>query len=75
MKCVVCKVGETNPGTATLTLERGNLTLVVKHVPADVCDNCGEEFIDGRVARRLLEDAEAVSHQGVSVEVREYQPV
>src|SRR5437870_5309111 len=34
MKCVICKQGETQPGTATVTLERANLTLVIKRVPA-----------------------------------------
>jgi YgiT-type zinc finger domain-containing protein len=43
MKCPICRNGETHPGTATLTLERGPLTMVVRHVPAQVCDNCGEE--------------------------------
>ncbi|MGH7938508.1 MAG: type II toxin-antitoxin system MqsA family antitoxin, partial [Bryobacteraceae bacterium] len=43
MKCTICKKGETAPGTATVTLERGGLTLVVKDVPAQICDNCGEE--------------------------------
>lgn len=34
MKCVICKHGETQVGTTTVTLERGGLTLVVKAVPA-----------------------------------------
>ncbi len=46
MQCVICKHGETQPGHATVTLERGDLTFVVKHVPARVCDNCGEEYVD-----------------------------
>ncbi len=46
MKCVVCKHGETRPGTTTVTLTRGETTLVVKGVPACVCSNCGEEYVD-----------------------------
>ena len=46
MKCTVCKHGETQPGTATVTLSRDQLTLVVKSVPAQVCENCGEGYID-----------------------------
>ena len=42
MKCVICKYGETEPGTTTITLERDNTTLVIKNVPADVCQYCGE---------------------------------
>ena len=43
MKCVVCKSGETHEGTTTVTLERDGLTLVMKEVPAEICDNCGED--------------------------------
>lgn len=47
MKCVVCKHGETRPGTTTVTLIRDGTTLVVKGVPASVGSNCGEEYVDG----------------------------
>ena len=40
MKCVICKVGDLQPGTATITLTRDALTFVVKHVPAQICSNC-----------------------------------
>jgi YgiT-type zinc finger domain-containing protein len=46
MKCIICKNGETKPGNATVTLEREGTTLVIKGVPADVCANCGEEYVD-----------------------------
>ncbi len=49
MKCVNCKQGETQPGTTTVTLERGGMSLVIKGVPARVCENCGEEYVDERV--------------------------
>jgi YgiT-type zinc finger domain-containing protein len=29
-----------------VTLERGNMTLVVKAAPAAVCANCEEEYVD-----------------------------
>jgi YgiT-type zinc finger domain-containing protein len=34
MRCVICKVGETAPGTVTVTLQRGNTGTVVRDVPA-----------------------------------------
>ena len=36
MKCVICKVSETRPGRATVTLERDGTTLVIKNVPDNV---------------------------------------
>ena len=52
MKCLICNLGETREGFATVTLERGKATLVFKHVPAQVCANCGEEYVDDAVVRQ-----------------------
>ena len=72
MKCVICKQAEVEPGWATVTLERDALTLVFKRVPARVCPNCGEEYVDEAVTARLLENAEALARAGTQVDVREY---
>lgn len=73
MKCVICKTGQTKPGKATVTLERQETTLVVKNVPAEVCTNCGEEYVDDKAASRLLKTAEEVAQRGVQVDVRSYE--
>jgi len=73
MKCPVCKQGETEPGKATVTLERDSLTLVVKGVPARVCRNCGEEYIEEETAEELLKTAEQEAARGTQVDVREYR--
>ncbi len=72
MKCQICRSGETAPGKATVTLEREGLTLVVKGVPARVCGNCGEEYVDENVATGLLEAAESDLRAGVTLDVRDY---
>jgi YgiT-type zinc finger domain-containing protein len=41
MTCRICKQSLTEPGHTTVTLERGDLTLVARDVPAIVCPNCG----------------------------------
>ena len=58
MKCVVCKKGETKTGKATVTLEKDGATLVFKGVPARVCSNCGEEYVDQEITARLLQSAQ-----------------
>jgi hypothetical protein len=40
MICSICRQGETNPGTTTVTLERGELTFVAKDVPSRTIVNC-----------------------------------
>ena len=72
MQCVICKQGETQPGMTTVTLERNGLTLVVKNVPARVCANCGEEYVDQEVATQLLSTAEQAARAGVLVDIRAY---
>lgn len=73
MKCVICKHGETKEGTATVTLERANITVVFKDVPAQVCLNCGEEYIDELVTQKLLSSAEEAENSGVEVDIRHYK--
>jgi YgiT-type zinc finger domain-containing protein len=72
MRCVICKQGETSLRTTTITLERDQLILVVKSIPAEVCENCGEAYLDERIAAHILESAEDAASAGVRVEVREY---
>jgi len=72
MKCVVCKHGETETGTATVLLEQEELTLVIKRVPAQICANCGERYFDAVTAAHLLTVVEQAASAGVQVDVREY---
>ena len=73
MKCLMCKNENTVDGTTTVTFERDGMTLVIKNVPAQVCSNCGEAYVDEDVTSRLLASAEMATRDGVQVEVREYQ--
>jgi YgiT-type zinc finger domain-containing protein len=72
MKCVICKNGETKKGTTTISLQRGDTTIVFKGVPAQVCENCGEAYLDDEVSGRLLELAEQAINKGAEVEVLRY---
>ena len=72
MKCVICKQGETRQGTSTITLERGGMTLVVKSVPARICQNCGEAYMEEAVTAKLIRQAEEAARNGVQVDIREY---
>lgn len=72
MKCVVCKQADTRAGVTTVTLERGGATFVVREVPAQICPNCGEDYVDAKVAAELLRSAEEMSRAGTQVDVRRY---
>lgn len=72
MKCVICKNGETHPGFAVVTLQRGGHTLVVKNVPAEICENCGEYYLSEEVAARLYRQAEQSLKNGAEVAIGQY---
>ena len=72
MNCPVCKHGNMISGLTTLTFEKASATLVVKRVPADICDNCGEAFVAEKVARNVHKLAETELKKGVEIEVINY---
>ncbi len=74
MRCLICNQAETIPGTTTVTLERDSLTMVIKKVPAQVCPNCGEAYVDEGTAAQLLKTANQTARYGAFVDVRQYMP-
>ncbi len=74
MKCVICKSDETRPGITTVTLEQEGFTFVMKEVPAEICINCGEDYMDDKVAHEIMILADKMAQSGVQVDVRRYIP-
>ena len=72
MICLICKQAEVEPGWATVMLERGGVTLVLKRVPALVCLDCGEEDVDESAGANLPSRAEALVRACALVDAREY---
>ena len=72
MKCVICKQGQTNQGFTTVTLERGQTTVVIKDVPAAICENCGEYYLREDVTEKVQNMAEQAFQHGVEIEVLRY---
>ena len=54
MKCAICQSGVTVEGYTTIVLEKDHTTLVFKKVPAEICENCGEEYISRRLIKRFF---------------------
>jgi len=72
MKCVICKQGRTNNGLTTVALERGRTTVVIKEVPAEICENCGEYYLSEDVTEKVQNLAEQAFRHGVEIEVLRY---
>ena len=72
MKCTVCKTGEANDGSTTVTLERRNSVVIVKEMPAAVCGNCGEYYLAQNVADRVYALADEAVQRKAEVEIISY---
>jgi YgiT-type zinc finger domain-containing protein len=72
MNCVICKHGNTQAGSTTVTLQKGESTIIFKGVPADVCDNCGEYYLSESVTEQLHMRADEAVKNGAEVEILRY---
>ncbi len=70
MNCPVCKHGRMRADTITVTLERGGVSVVFTGAPAQVCENCGERYVDEATTSRLLAQAADALKAESQVEVR-----
>ncbi len=72
MTCLICRHGETRPGRTTVTLTRGNCTVIFKGVPAEICENCGEYYLPEATTADLLHQADEAARRGAEVEILQY---
>jgi YgiT-type zinc finger domain-containing protein len=53
MKCVFCG-GNVVKSKVTFTYEEGERHLIIEHVPAEICNSCGEKMYSPEVTDELL---------------------
>jgi YgiT-type zinc finger domain-containing protein len=53
MKCEVCSIGSRRRQAIRYTLSTPQGVILVEHVPAEVCDRCGEVTLTPEVVERL----------------------
>jgi YgiT-type zinc finger domain-containing protein len=75
VRCIAAHRVRKQSGVTTVTLQRGDMTVVVRDVPAQVCPECGEAWVDEAVAAELLALAEDAVQRGVEIGVRRYTPL
>jgi YgiT-type zinc finger domain-containing protein len=73
MECVICKNGETEIGRVNVTLQRDDIAIIFKKVPADVCNNCGEYYLTEEITDQILKKAEDAIKNGAEVEILNYK--
>jgi YgiT-type zinc finger domain-containing protein len=72
MTCIVCKNGEMKPGFTTVTLQRGKSVIIIKNVPASICENCGEYVLDETVTAEVMRLAERAVANNAEIETLQY---
>lgn len=61
MTCFFCK-GQTVETTTKFIVDLGNCVVIVKNVPAQVCQQCGEASFSDEVAQQLEKIVDTVKH-------------
>ena len=72
MKCFFCK-GQTREETTKFIVDLGTCVVIVKNVPALVCQQCGEASFSDEVAKQLERIVHAVRNSIITeVAIVEY---
>jgi YgiT-type zinc finger domain-containing protein len=69
MECSLCKVGTTEEGMVTVTLERDGAIVLIKDVPAQVCTNCGHYYLSEEIAKAIMQTGNDAIAKGAELEV------
>lgn len=67
-QCPLCE-GKIVPGTTTVTVDYESGVVVMRHVPADVCDQCGEAWLNDNIAEQLEENVQSARSQSKQIAV------
>ncbi len=73
MECSLCKNGNTHPGHVTVTLEKGSTIVLVKNVPAEICENCGHYYLSSSTTQAVLDTGREAVKKGAELEVVKLQ--
>lgn len=71
--CSICQVGTVQPQLfKTLTFEKNKRLVLVRDVPASVCDTCGEAYLEESVAQKVMKVVAEARKRGVELEIITY---
>lgn len=70
--CMFCKCDSTVKSTTTHVVNYKGCVIVVKNVPCEECELCGEKFYDTDVARKLERMVEHAKEQMMEISVVDF---
>jgi len=71
-KCPIC-TGQQTLSSTTFTVDLGFGVVVVRHVPAQICEHCGAEWFDDATAEQLENIVNQAKIKHSMIEVSEYK--
>ena len=51
--CMYCKCKTTSPSSTTHVVNYKNCIIIIKNVPGEECEQCGEKYYSNEVAKQL----------------------
>jgi len=72
MKCPMCG-GKVEKGVTNFPGELENGIVFIKGIPASICSQCGEVFLDDKVTTWVEEAVKKAKKEGIEFEVIRYQ--
>lgn len=73
INCIICKGGLLRKGQTTFAVDENGVLVVIRKVPAFICDQCGEEYLDEFVTERLETDVSDVLRTGEKVIIQDFK--
>jgi YgiT-type zinc finger domain-containing protein len=65
MICTACKTGSLQPGTTVIPYVSETVNILVKEVPAMVCDQCGAWYVEPEIlesVRQMIQEEKDSGH-------------
>lgn len=73
MKCVICKSGDVSKNRTTLTFEKNGTTMILKNVPCEKCEQCGEVYLGQETTKEVMALVEKLSQSGGEVSIYKFK--
>ncbi|WAM31947.1 type II toxin-antitoxin system MqsA family antitoxin [Caldicellulosiruptor naganoensis] len=74
MKCPLCRT-EMKEGKIKHIVDVGNQTVIIKNVPALVCGQCGEAYLDDETALKLEKIVEELLKTKTEIIIANYSDI
>ena len=73
MRCIACKKGVTEPGTTTMSVDKGDTVVVIRDVPDEICSTCGEEYLDAKTIKEVEKLVASAQKAGLNIAVQNFK--